>query len=57
MNTELAIEFLDDSMKGKIEIIDAPLVEGVVIAAVECSMNKSIEEAKKSLEGMKLNKI
>lgn len=57
MNTELAIEFLDDSMNGKIEIIDAPLVEGVVIAAVECSMNKSIEEAKKSLEGMKLNKI
>lgn len=57
MNTELAIEFLDDSMKGKIEIIDAPLVEGVVIAAVESSMNKSIEEAKKSLEGMKLNKI
>lgn len=57
MNTEMAVEFLDDSMKEKIQIIDAPLIEGVVVAAVQCSMNESIEEVKKSLKEMPLNKI
>ncbi|NAS19315.1 PTS-dependent dihydroxyacetone kinase phosphotransferase subunit DhaM [Clostridium butyricum] len=57
MNTEMAIEFLDDSMKEKIQIIDAPLVEGVITAAVECSMNKNIEEIRMVLKEMALNKI
>lgn len=57
MNTDMAIEFLDDSMKEKIQIIDAPLVEGVITAAVECSMNKNIEEIKLVLKEMALNKI
>ncbi|ALB44945.1 MULTISPECIES: dihydroxyacetone kinase phosphoryl donor subunit DhaM [Clostridium] len=57
MNTDMAIEFLDDSMKEKIQIIDAPLVEGVITAAVECSMNKNIEEIKIVLKEMALNKI
>ena len=57
MNTEMAVEFLDNSMKEKIQIIDAPLIEGVVVAAVQCSMNESMEKVKKSLDGMALNKI
>jgi len=44
-------------MKEKIQIIDAPLVEGVITAAVECSMNKNIEEIKIVLKEMALNKI
>lgn len=57
MNTEMAIEFLDDSIKEKIQIMDAPLVEGVITAAVECSMNKNIQEITISLKEMPLNKI
>lgn len=57
MNTEMAVEFLDDSMKKKVQIVDASLIEGVVVAAVECSMKKSIDEVKMSLKGMALNKI
>lgn len=57
MNAEMAVEFLNDSMKEKIQIVDAPLIEGVVVAAVECSMNKSMEKVNMSLTGMSLNKI
>lgn len=57
MNAEMAVEFLNDSMKEKIQIVDAPLIEGVVVAAVECSMNKSMEQVNMSLTGMSLNKI
>ena len=34
MNAEMAIEFLDEDIKSKVEIIDAPLVEGAIVAAV-----------------------
>ena len=56
MNAELAIEFLDDHIKSKVEIIDAPLVEGAVVAAVCASMNKTIEDIKNDLKSMSLNK-
>ncbi len=32
LNSEMAIEFLDDEYKGKVKIVDAPLVEGALIA-------------------------
>ena len=57
MNTEMAIEFLDDNIRGKVEIIDAPLVEGAITAAVEASMDKSLAEIKEVLKPMSLNKI
>ncbi|MBW6411103.1 dihydroxyacetone kinase phosphoryl donor subunit DhaM [Clostridium weizhouense] len=57
MNTEMAIEFLDDNIREKVEIIDAPLVEGAITAAVEASMNKSLTEIKDVLKPMSLNKI
>ncbi|AOR22294.1 dihydroxyacetone kinase phosphoryl donor subunit DhaM [Clostridium taeniosporum] len=57
MNTEMAIEFLDDDIRGNVEIIDAPLVEGVITAAVEASMDKSLSEIKEVLKSMSLNKI
>lgn len=55
-NAEMAIEFLDEDIKSKVEIIDAPLVEGAIVAAVYASMNKTIEEIKDNLKSMSLNK-
>ncbi|NFO14479.1 PTS-dependent dihydroxyacetone kinase phosphotransferase subunit DhaM [Clostridium botulinum] len=57
MNTEMAIEFLEDNIREKVEIIDAPLVEGAITAAVEASMDKSLAEIKEVLKPMSLNKI
>jgi len=57
MNTEMAIEFLDEDMKNNIEIIDTPLVEGTIVAAVDSSIGKNIYEIKKSLKKMPTNKI
>ena len=53
MNAEMAIEFLDEDIKSKVEIIDAPLVEGTIVTAVYASMNKTIEEIKDNLKSIK----
>lgn len=57
MNAEMAIDFLPDNMKEKVEIVDAALVEGAVTAAVESSINSSMEDIKKTLKNMCLNKM
>lgn len=57
MNSEMAIEMLPEEMQNKVEIIDASLVEGVVTAAVECSIGKNITEIKEALKGMALGKM
>ena len=57
MNSDMAIESLPDTMKEKVEIIDAAFVEGAVVAAVQCSMNKNIKEIKDALKSMCLHKI
>lgn len=41
MNAEVALEMLDSI---SIKIVDAPLVEGAYVAAVEANMGKSIAE-------------
>lgn len=45
LNSEMAIEFLDDEYKGKVKIADAPLVEGALIAM-------SINDEKATLESV-----
>lgn len=57
MNAEMALEFLDDDMRGNVMIVDTAIVEGGVTAIVEASMNKSIMEIKETIEEMKLNKM
>lgn len=61
MNTEMAIEFLDDEIKDKVKdkvkVLDVPIAEGAVVAAVSCSQNKSISEIEKDLIKIKMNKI
>lgn len=57
MNTEMAIEFLDEHMRKNIRIMDAPLVEGAVVASVDSSIGKSLEEIVTELNKMKINKM
>ncbi|AWI05180.1 dihydroxyacetone kinase phosphoryl donor subunit DhaM [Clostridium drakei] len=57
MNAEMAVDFLPDDIKEKVEIVDAALVEGAVTAAVESSINKSREDIKKSLKSISINKM
>lgn len=57
MNTEMAIEFLDDEMREKVVIVDTAIVEGGISAIVEASMDKTLDEIKESVEIMKLNKM
>lgn len=58
MNTEMAIDFLDDSYdREKIQLVDCALVEGSITAAVESSIGSSITEIQKTLNSLKLNKM
>lgn len=58
MNAELAIDILDEDLKGKVVIANAPLVEGSVVAAVQASVGDKLEEVKKVAEESKnMNKI
>lgn len=56
MNAEMALEFLPEDRKSKIEIVDTALVEGAITAAVQISMNRSMEDIIKEVEVMKLGK-
>ncbi len=49
-NSEMAIEMLDDDRANKIAILNAPLVEGAVIAATEAWGGSSLEEVKQTAE-------
>lgn len=57
MNTEMAIEFLDEDKQKNVEIIDAALVEGAITAIVESSIGKSKEEIKKALKNLEIGKM
>ena len=47
MNAEVAFEMLDSI---PVKIVDAPLVEGAYVAAVESNMGKSIDEIYESIK-------
>ena len=55
MTAEMAIEFLD---KPKLKLVDCPLVEGAVAAAIESYQGKSLEEIERcAMEAGSLKKI
>lgn len=49
-NSEMAIEFLDASRRGKVLVCNAPLVEGAVVAATESSGGSSLAAVKQTAE-------
>ena len=57
LTAELVQESFEADGREKIKIVDAALVEGAVIAAIEMSLDKSLEEICSKLESLKLNKI
>lgn len=50
MSAEMAIENLEEPRKSKVSIVDAPFVEGAIVAAMEASFGKSFEEVKEATE-------
>ncbi len=44
MNSEMAIEMLDEARRGLVRIAAAPVVEGAVIAATEASTGSTLDE-------------
>lgn len=50
MSVNMVLDWLDDEVREKIVLADAPFVEGAVVAAVEAGMGNSIDEILESIE-------
>ncbi|MWV49715.1 HPr family phosphocarrier protein [Rathayibacter sp. VKM Ac-2803] len=50
MTAETAVEFLDDEARERVRIVDAPLVEGAVAAAVAASTGAALDEVVRAAE-------
>lgn len=53
LGAKTALNLIDDERKSNIHIVNAPIVEGAFVAAVEASLGKSMEEILKSVEEAK----
>ncbi len=49
-NSEMAVEMLPESRRGKVVVCNAPIVEGAVMAATEAWGGASLEEVKRTAE-------
>ncbi len=50
MNSEIAIEMLEESKRDRVVICNAPIVEGAVMAATEASIGKSLRDVQRAAE-------
>jgi len=50
MTAETALEFLDDDARGRVRLVDAPLVEGAVAAAVAAETGAPLDEVVRAAE-------
>ena len=58
LSAELAIDMLPDDMRSVCLISNAPLVEGAVIAALEASLQHSLDDVNQAAEAVRtLNKV
>lgn len=57
MNAQMAIESLSEEIQKNVVIIDAALVEGAIVVAVECSIGKNLKEVQEAVAGLCLHKI
>lgn len=52
LSAQLAIdELVDERLRGRVRIAEAPLVEGAVIAAIQASTGSSLEEVDEAARG------
>ena len=52
MNSDMAIEMLDETRRSMVRVCAAPIVEGAVIAAAEASSGSSLDEVVAAAEEM-----
>ena len=50
ISSEMAVSLLDSDKQNKVKLTSAPFLEGGVIAAIESSLNKNIDEIRKALK-------
>lgn len=53
MSTELAFDFLDEDLRNRVSIADAPLVEGSIAAVVQAGIGSTLAEVKAAAEESK----
>ncbi len=56
MNTEMALDFLEEDKKENVEIVDAALVEGVISAAVYANLDMDKEYILSEMDRVKIYK-
>jgi dihydroxyacetone kinase DhaKLM complex PTS-EIIA-like component DhaM len=56
MSVNMVLDWLDDEIREKIVLADAPFVEGAVVAAVEAGMGNKIDEILESIESVEMIK-
>jgi PTS hybrid protein len=49
-NSEMAIELLDESRRGRVVVCNAPIVEGAVMAATEAWGGATLDEVRRTAE-------
>ena len=49
-NSEMAIELMDETRRGKVVVCNAPIVEGAVIAATEAAGGSSLDIVRRTAE-------
>ncbi len=50
MSAQMAVEMLPEEQQAHVKMSDAPVVEGAIVAAVEASLGRSLEEVNKAAE-------
>jgi len=56
MSVNMVLEWLDDEVREKVVLADAPFVEGAVVAAVEAGMGNSIDQILESIQSAEMIK-
>lgn len=53
MSAETALDFMEEDLRRKVTLVDAPLVEGVLAAAIQATITENVEEIIKVAKGSK----
>lgn len=53
MSAEMALDFLEEDLKKRVTLVDAPLVEGVLAGSIQATITEDIEEIIKVAKGSK----
>lgn len=56
MSVNMVLEWLDEEVRDKVVLADAPFVEGAVVAAVEAGMGNKMEDILESIQAAEMIK-